>query len=565
MRSTMARTLTFVGLICSLGSWLSICKADTFEEIAAKSRSSVTVKQPYALKTNVVVTLEQGQAIQLDVETNPYGLEKYIVYYYLDGQEGIMRLDTYLTDGTISGGGTKVGPTGQGSRTRSVSGVPYSARVEWRIDQGKARINFRTIMDSQGPKPMPEVERIAGFVKLWSEVKYNFAFFSRMPDLNWDKVLVDYLPQVQAAQTDVEYYQVLRRCMALLKDGHTDLWGPSPTQSGRLPFILEPIEGMAVMTAVSDANTITSEAQRKQLMQANLRCGEAVTHIDGRAVGDILKDDIYPYVCASTPQGRDLRAYQQLNSGPFGKETTLRIKALDGTERQVALTCGRWRVSRLTDDLPDLRDLPDGILYFNISSFGSDDAVKKVEANMDRICAAKGLILDLRQNGGGNSANGDALISHMTNKPLQNGRWKTRQYLPAHRAWGRPEQWYEGSPDVIRPQEGKRYLGPVVTLVGPATCSAAEDFVVVFQYNGRGKVIGQPTNGSTGQPLPLELPGGGGARICTKWDTYPDGREFVGVGCLPDVEVIPTRADIAAGRDVVLDKAIAVLREPVAP
>jgi len=57
--------------------------------------------------------------------------------------------------------------------------------------------------------------------------------------------------------------------------------------------------------------------------------------------------------------------------------------------------------------------------------------------------------------------------------------------------------------------------------------------------------------------------GGGGARICTKWDTYPDGREFVGIGCIPNVEVNPTRADIAAGRDVVLEKARAVLREQI--
>ena len=461
MRSTVSRMVVVIGLICSSNLCRSICEADAFQDLIAKSQSSVTVKRPYTLKTDVAVTLEQGQAIQLDVETNLYGIEKYIIYYYTNGQEGIVRLDTYLADGTISGGGTKAGPTGQGSRTRGVSGVPYSARVEWRIDQGKAFVNFRTTMDSGNPKPMPEVDRIAGFVKLWSEVKYNFAFFSRMPELNWDKVLVDYLPQVQAAQTDVEYYQVLRRCMALLRDGHTDLWGPSPAQSGRLPFSLDRIEGMAVITAVSDANTITIEPQRKQLMQANLKRGEAVTHIDGRAVDDILEDDIYPYICASTPQGRDLWAYQQLNSGPFAKETTLRIKALDGTERQVTLTWGRWRMPRITDDLPDLRDLPNGVLYFRVSGFSSDDVVKKAEANMDRICAAKGLILDLRQNGGGNSDIGDALLSRMTDKPLQNLNWKTRQYLPAHRAWGRSEQWYEGGHEVIQPQQGRRYTGPV--------------------------------------------------------------------------------------------------------
>ena len=88
-------------------------------------------------------------------------------------------------------------------------------------------------------------------------------------------------------------------------------------------------------------------------------------------------------------------------------------------------------------------------------------------------------------------------------------------------------------------------------------------FSKAFQTARRGRVVGQKTNGSTGQPLFIKLPAGGGARICTKRDTYPDGREFVGVGCIPEVEVEPTRKDIAAGRDAVLEKAIDVLRSQI--
>ncbi len=584
MRSIMARMLTFIGLMSLWAGDPARGAAPSAAQRAKEALDHVTAKQSCRLNTDIVIALEKGQAQQLDVQPNPYGLEKYVLYYYAqaDGRE-VIRGDAYLADGERTGGGSWAELAGA---LRQTGYTPCLAIIRWKVRDGRAQIELclsddiernhreyrqcalaRQTMSAQyndrqlvPAMDLPETDRLAGFVRLWSEVKYNFAFFSRMPDLNWDKVLVDYLPQVQAARTDVEYYQVLRRCMALLRDGHSDVEGPAPAQGGRLPFLLEPIEGMAVMTAVSDANATTNAAQREQLAQANLKRGEAVTHINGRAIADILKDDIYPYICASTPQGRDLWADQQLGSGPFGKETAVRVKALDGSERQVTLTCGRWRMSRVTGGLPDFRDLSDGILYFKISSFGSDDIVKKVDANMDRICAGKGLILDLRYNGGGDSSHGDALLSRMTDKPLQNLKWKTRQYVPAHRAWGRSEQWCEGHPGMIQPREGRRYTGPVVVLVGPATCSAAEDFVAVFQCGGRGKVIGQPTNGSTGQPLPLELPGGGRARICTKWDTYPDGREFVGIGCIPEVEVVPTRADIAAGRDVVLEKAVTLLR-----
>ena len=61
--------------------------------------------------------------------------------------------------------------------------------------------------------------------------------------------------------------------------------------------------------------------------------------------------------------------------------------------------------------------------------------------------------------------------------------------------------------------------------------------------------------------LARELPGGGGARVCTKYDTAADGTEFVGVGIAPDYAVAPTVADVRAGRDRVLEAAVERLRD----
>ncbi len=52
----------------------------------------------------------------------------------------------------------------------------------------------------------------------------------------------------------------------------------------------------------------------------------------------------------------------------------------------------------------------------------------------------------------------------------------------------------------------------------------------------RGKIIGQPTGGSTGNPINVTLVDGIiSAGICTKKDIGPDGTEFVGVGIFPDI------------------------------
>ncbi len=77
-----------------------------------------------------------------------------------------------------------------------------------------------------------------------------------------------------------------------------------------------------------------------------------------------------------------------------------------------------------------------------------------------------------------------------------------------------------------------------------------------FDVLKRGILVGSKTGGSTGQPLSFAMPGGGSARICVKRDSYPDGKEFVEFGIVPDVEVYMTVADLRSGRDPVLDSAV---------
>jgi hypothetical protein len=82
--------------------------------------------------------------------------------------------------------------------------------------------------DSGKPNVISAEERVAGFVRLWSEVKYNFAFFERVPEVDWDKVLEEYLPKVLQEQSTEEYYRFLEGCIAQLKDGHTTVYGTDP-------------------------------------------------------------------------------------------------------------------------------------------------------------------------------------------------------------------------------------------------------------------------------------------------------------------------------------------------
>lgn len=440
---------------------------------------------------------------------------------------------------------------------------------------------------SRAPAALSADERLEGFVRLWSEIKYNFAFFSRLPGLDWDKVLTEYLPLVREEQSNQNYYRLLARCVAQLHDGHTIVWGEGFRFAVPLypedapPLIVHPVEGKAVIVELAE----TDEVHR-----AGLRRGMEVTHIDGRPVREVLEHDLYPYLFASTPQARETWAYPVLLNGTRGTKISLGIRDLDGTTRTVILmreqldaklaaalppplgTMVSARRGPQGQELPwgppkrEPREFPDGIVYVPLVSFASDEIVKRFDALFERISRAKGLILDVRENGGGQLDIAYAIIGYLTDGPLTGSRWKTRQHQPSFSAWGQKDGWYEGGPETVQPVEGRKpFLGPVVVLTGPGTFSAAEDFLIPLHYGHRATLVGQRTSGSTGQPLSLSLPGGGTAFICTKWDTYPDGREFVGIGVMPDVEVYPTQAEIAAGlwstgKDPILDRGLEVLR-----
>ena len=174
-------------------------------------------------------------------------------------------------------------------------------------------------------------------------------------------------------------------------------------------------------------------------------------------------------------------------------------------------------------------------------------AVDAFEGRFNEIATADGLVIDVRDNGGGNSGEGYRLLSTLTDKPFRTSRWRTREYLPAYRAWSRPEGVHAGDAGEVMPDGKRHYAGPVLVLTSARHLLSRRRFRGGLRRDGtRRASLAKPTGGSTGQPLLFDLPGGGKGRICTKRDSYPDGREFVGVGVQPQVVVSPRVADLQA-------------------
>jgi carboxyl-terminal processing protease len=408
-------------------------------------------------------------------------------------------------------------------------------------------------------------EMLWGLMQVWAETKFNFVYFDQVPDLEWDEEMRLFIPKVLSAKDNNEYYKILQELVSRLDDGHSFIMAHELIKGAydNPPLEFQMVEGKAILTRVGNT---------RKIRKAGLRPGlELVSVGDGVPVWEYFKENVARYFQGGTEQWTKAFGLFLLLNGPKDSLVKLQFRDPAGNLKEVEL----MRNSKNDDGstfvhwieghkIPlEQRILGDGLVYFRLPSFGSDTIVEEFNEAFEHLDPAqiRGIILDIRINGGGSSDNAYRIISKLIDNEIETSRWKTRRYLPAYRSWGQPEEWFEMRPAKISPSEGPTYTGPLVVLIGSHTVSAAEDFVVPLDYVNRALLIGSKTAGTTGNPLTVTLPGGGVFRVCSKRDSYPDGKEFVGFGINPDIAVEPTQLDIYEGRDPTLAKAIEAISD----
>ncbi len=405
---------------------------------------------------------------------------------------------------------------------------------------------------------LSEDEKVAGLSKFWSEVKYNFVYVDTLKALDWDKLYLEYLPKVRATTSTFEYYKVLMELCARLQDGHTNVY-PGPelrnTKLARPLMNTHLVEGRVLVREVFDP----------ALAARGVVPGTEVVAVEGEPVQAYARRELMPIISASTPQDMERRAYGFLFlAGPVEQAPRVSFRTATGKTFDAPVRRVGWDdfVKAAPQRPPfEMRMLPGNVAYVALNGFGDDRAAEGYLAAFDRLAGASALVIDVRDNGGGNSSVGYRVLATLTDKPFATGKWSTRQYVPTYRAWKRPMPDLSQPVREHAPDPARQFKGPVAVLTSGATYSAAEDFAVAFDAMQRGLIVGETTGGSTGQPLMIALPGGGMARICTNVDTYPDGRKWVGKGIAPAVKVAPKVEDLRKGRDTVLEAALAALRK----
>jgi hypothetical protein len=219
---------------------------------------------------------------------------------------------------------------------------------------------------------------------------------------------------------------------------------------------------------------------------------------------------------------------------------------------------GQLEFGMLTPDIAYLR-IRGFSRYTSDGSF--DSGLIALEASLDTIFADaaswKGLVTDVRINGGGADPLGLAIAGRLTAKDY------VAYVKEARLDPNDPSKWTPGQTSWVRATARPGFRGPVVHLIGIHSVSAAETFTqALLDREPAVTRIGQNTQGVFSDVLGRRLPNGWRFGLPNE-RFVTDGKTYDGTGIPPTIRVpVFTPDDLESRRDSAIERALVVLGEP---
>ena len=195
--------------------------------------------------------------------------------------------------------------------------------------------------------------------------------------------------------------------------------------------------------------------------------------------------------------------------------------------------------------------LPDNIGYIYVPSFSSSIGEGNLDECLSALALCRGLIIDVRNNGGGNLNYAETLAARFTNERVLTG-YICHKTGTGHSDFSEPQPLYLDSSNRIRWQKG------VCVLTNRSSYSSTNDFVKMMRTLPRVTIVGDRTGGGSGLPFSSELPNGWSVRFsaCPSFDVDMQHTEF---GIEPDMKVSMSDEDRAKGVDTIIETARTLL------
>lgn len=398
--------------------------------------------------------------------------------------------------------------------------------------------------------------------------------FTEYKEIDWDAIIEAYRPRIEDAEDDedLEAFRAALSEIALsIPDGHVS--GPVDIEEfrdevfGGLGLALRELDDGRIVVSYMVAGGPADLAGVKPRAE--------VLEIDDTPIQDAL-EEARLWTSTSTLHNRRLEQLTYATRFPVDTDVNLTFRNPGDDEIRTAemttiaetdsLQNSGYQVTGedlVPGEMPVeyvIRD--DGFAYVKIYSFTDDLPliVSLWERFINEITAlgALGVVIDMRENGGGSGFLGDQLPAYFFDDDYVIGN--TARYSAEREAF------------VVNPAEEDRFILPpnnlyydglVAVIISPNCASACESFAWAMTVNDRAAIVGSyPTAGLGGSVVPIALPDDTTFNYTNSRSLDADGNISIeGIGVIPTVLVSVTEETLFSEEDVLLNAALDQLRD----
>lgn len=390
--------------------------------------------------------------------------------------------------------------------------------------------------------------RLAVFDDVWETISERY-YDPSFHGVDWRAQRELFRPQAAQATGPQEFYTLLRRMLGSLRDAHTRVYAPDETFDWQRPRFLS--VGMSVREVAGQPVVIQVE-RGSEAERAGLRAGDLILRVDGEAALALFARRLEEQAGFSTVAATRLHAMAMLFAGP--RDSVVEVRWLDaaGSERTARLR-RQWRERDATLHIERVKGDYAVVRFDAFTEESARDLLREVEGKFSGL---RGLVLDLRNNGGGEAQAMAEIASAFLPVGSSLGQFTDR----TGRVTDSPETRAEM---LFAPLTIKRFPAPLVILTSERTSSAAEIFAAALKESHRAPIIGAPTCGCV---LAIRhqhaLPDGGELDVSELDYTTAHGQRLEGQGITPDETIKLTRTDLQTHHDRALERALSHLKNP---